>query len=593
MTRINQGGKTSLVIFDLTGKQKPVGATLDAYTDLIRYFWAGNDWVLASSGKTVPWFEEDAYTTGLTAINATTGEQRLIDKGPGLKGDDVLWIDPAGQTILLAYQDFLSQEPAVFKVDIATNKATKVAGPYTNIWNWYADKAGVVRWGYGWQSEHRWQMVYRKEATETFRVVAQGSDKDDDVESPIGLVAGSDDGYAYARDHATGLEGIYRYNFATHARGDLVFEAQGGDVDDGELAEDGKDLFAVRYTDSRDRVKWWDSEMKSVQDDLDKAVSGPMGDREAWVVSRNRAHSIMIVNVLASNNPGGYYVYQPSAGNMVLLAARNAALSPDKLAVSHYVHYAARDGTQIPAYLTLPVGRAAKNLPLIIMPHGGPYDVRDHGDFDPDVQFLANRGYAVLQPQYRGSGSYGKGFDDKGAGQWGRAMQDDLDDGMDWLAQQGVVDPKRVCFVGASYGGYAALWGAVRNPERYRCSVSLAGVSDLGQQLKYQLNSFGNRQAREKWRQKVQGPATFDLKSISPLNNIDRLKVPVMLVHGDKDQTVPPRQSQLYADALKRAGKVYEYYVLRGEGHGVSSVANAQIWYDRLDAFLSKYNPAE
>jgi dipeptidyl aminopeptidase/acylaminoacyl peptidase len=164
---------------------------------------------------------------------------------------------------------------------------------------------------------------------------------------------------------------------------------------------------------------------------------------------------------------------------------------------------------------------------------------------------------------------------------------------MDWLVKQGIVDPKRVCMVGGSYGGYAALWAATRNPERYRCAVSLAGVSDLGQQLKYQLNSFGDRQAREKWRQKVQGAATFDLKSVSPINNIDRLKVPVMLVHGDKDQTVPQKQSKRYADALKTAGKTYEYYSLPGEGHGLSTVANAQLWYDKLDAFLAKYNPAE
>jgi dipeptidyl aminopeptidase/acylaminoacyl peptidase len=124
-------------------------------------------------------------------------------------------------------------------------------------------------------------------------------------------------------------------------------------------------------------------------------------------------------------------------------------------------------------------------LPLIIMPHGGPYGVRDDGTYDVEVQFLANRGYVVLQPEYRGSGGYGKAFSDKGEGQWGRAMQDDLDDGMDWLAGQGTIDPRRVCIIGSSYGGYAALWGAVRNPERYRCAASFAGVSDLKRQMKF------------------------------------------------------------------------------------------------------------
>nr|WP_246438849.1 alpha/beta fold hydrolase [Novosphingobium piscinae] len=246
----------------------------------------------------------------------------------------------------------------------------------------------------------------------------------------------------------------------------------------------------------------------------------------------------------------------------------------------------------IPAYLTLPVGRAAKGLPLVILPHGGPYGVRDHGDYDPDVQFLANRGYVVLQPQYRGSDSYGAMFERRGEAQWGRTMQDDIDDGMDWLAKRGIIDPARVCIVGISYGGYAALWGATRNPERYRCAVSFAGISDMPRSLKYQLNSFDDKQAREAWRQKVQGDPTFDLRTISPLFNIDRLKVPVMLLHGTDDQIVQPRQSRLYAEALKAAGKPYEYYEIPDEGHGYTTTQGAQLWYDKLDAFLAKYNPA-
>jgi dipeptidyl aminopeptidase/acylaminoacyl peptidase len=598
VARFNGTGKTNLAIFDITGQQKPLGINFEANTDLIRYFWAGNRWVLFTYGITVPMFDGDAYATRMTAIDVTTGDQHSIKVGDGLTGDDVLWIDPTGQTLLLAYQSSVYEEPTVYSVDIATSKATRVVAPYRNIWDWYADAAGVVRWGYGWPDEHHWQMVYRKDAADPFLIVAKGTDKDDDAENmaedkAFSLAVGSDEGYAYARDQSTGLTAIYHYNFATHTRGDLVFEAQGSDIDVAALTDDGKDMFSAIFTDSRDRVKWWDLEMKSFQESLDKAVNATIGDREAWVVSRNRDHSIMLVDVMGSNDPGHYYVYQQATGKMSLLSVRNAELSPDNLATSHYVHYAARDGAQIPAYLTLPLGRAAKGLPLIILPHGGPFGIRDHGDFDSDVQFFANRGYVVLQPEYRGSGSYGKGFDDEGSGQWGRAMQDDLDDGMDWLVKQGIVDPKRVCMVGGSYGGYAALWAATRNPERYRCAVSLAGVSDLGQQLKYQLNSFGDRQAREKWRQKVQGAATFDLKSVSPINNIDRLKVPVMLVHGDKDQTVPQKQSKRYADALKTAGKTYEYYSLPGEGHGLSTVANAQLWYDKLDAFLAKYNPAE
>jgi dipeptidyl aminopeptidase/acylaminoacyl peptidase len=239
------------------------------------------------------------------------------------------------------------------------------------------------------------------------------------------------------------------------------------------------------------------------------------------------------------------------------------------------------------------VGRDPKKLPLIILPHGGPYDIRDTLGFDPEVQFLANRGYAVLQPNYRGSGSYGEKFYKSGEGQIGRKMQDDLDDGMDWLVKEGIADAKRVCLVGGSYGGYAALWGATRNPERYRCAASFAGVSDYKRQVRYSSQFFYSSRYRKKWQQKVQGEKDFDLDTVSPLKQIDKLNVPVLLAHGDEDTRVPYKQSALYAAALQKAGKPHEFYTYRGEGHGFSSPENLQSWLERLDTFLAKYNPAD
>jgi len=294
----------------------------------------------------------------------------------------------------------------------------------------------------------------------------------------------------------------------------------------------------------------------------------------------------------SDTDPGNYYIFQPAAGVMQLFGRVNEKIDRQMLAPTSYVSYKARDGLDIPAYLTLPLGRDAKNLPLIIMPHGGPYGVRDSLEYDWQVQFLANRGYAVLQPNYRGSSSYGREFAKKGEGQWGRQMQDDLDDGMDWLAKQGTVDPKRVCIVGASYGGYAALWGATRNPERYRCAASFAGVTDIRGQLNYDKAFFADPKYQRDWQQRVRGEQGFDMDSISPLKQVARLRVPVLLGHGDADHNVPYRQSASYADALKSAGKPYEFYTYKDEGHGWSTKEHRQDWLDHLDAFLAKYNPA-
>ena len=171
-----------------------------------------------------------------------------------------------------------------------------------------------------------------------------------------------------------------------------------------------------------------------------------------------------------------------------------------------------------------------------------------------------------------------------------RQMQDDLDDGMDWLVKSGIADSKRVCIVGASYGGYAAVWGATRNPERYRCAASFAGVMDLGRQLNYQLDFRIDRRYRKDWRQTVKGSNTFDPKTVSPLYAIDKLRIPLLIAHGDADQTVPYKQSKLYVDALKKAGKSVEFHTYVGEGHGFSTAESQKDWLDRLEAFLAKHN---
>jgi dipeptidyl aminopeptidase/acylaminoacyl peptidase len=263
-----------------------------------------------------------------------------------------------------------------------------------------------------------------------------------------------------------------------------------------------------------------------------------------------------------------------------------ASMSPVKP-----IRFTARDGLQLRGYLTLPKGRDPRNLPLVLMPHGGPFD-RDKWEYDPMVQFLANRGYAVLQPEFRGSTGFGKGLVEKGYGQWGYKMQDDLDDSVDWLAHTGQIDPKRVCIVGASYGGYAALWGAIRNPERYRCAASLAGVSDLPALLRHDKKLFTAPRYYREWRTQVAGDNEANLRSVSPLAYAAKVKVPLLIGHGEEDERVPPKQSHDMVGALTKVGANVTSVFYEGEGHGFSKSADLQDWLSRLEAFLAKYNPA-
>jgi dipeptidyl aminopeptidase/acylaminoacyl peptidase len=589
---VTMKGQKLLGIFTLaTGANKLLNT--GEKVDLNWFRWAGNDNLLFSVGKTVPWDGDEAWQTRLIVYDLVKGEQRFIGgKTEGLTGDDVLWVDPAGKSLLLAFQQTIYDYPSVSMIDLATNKAKQVVAARPGLWDWYADDKGVVRAGFVF-GDNSWKMIYRSKDSENFKTVVKADNDDKEAGfDAFRIYEGTDEGYRIMLNEATGRYALWRFNFAARQRGEMILEAPGVDIDDFDTQLDGANLYAAWYTDDRPRAHWFDAELATVQGAIDKAVTGAVGDRMATIVSYSRDRERLLIHIGGSDDPGRYYVFDQSVGVMQLFAQANEKLRPSQLSATRYTTYKTRDGLDIPAYLTLPKGREARNLPLVILPHGGPYDVRDDGTYDVEVQFLANRGYAVLQPEFRGSGGYGKAFYEKGEGQWGRAMQDDLDDGMDWLAKQGTIDPGRVCIVGSSYGGYAALWGAVRNPERYRCAASFAGISDLKRQLKYQITFKISKRYRKDWRKTVQGEETFDLTTVSPLYAIDKLKVPLLLVHGDDDQRVPYKQSKLYADALAKAGKSYEFITMKGEGHGFSSDANQQLWLDKLEAFLTKYNPA-
>jgi dipeptidyl aminopeptidase/acylaminoacyl peptidase len=275
---------------------------------------------------------------------------------------------------------------------------------------------------------------------------------------------------------------------------------------------------------------------------------------------------------------------------MHAVVAPYPGIDPARLAPVKMVRYPARDGLSLPSYLTLPRGRDPRGLPLIVMPHGGPFE-RDHWEYDPVVQFLANRGYAVFQPQFRGSTGYGKDFVAKGYGEWGRKMQDDLDDGADWLARSGQIDPKRVCIVGTSYGGYAAMWGAARNPERYRCAASMSGVADVQAMLRYDRKLFSATRYFREWRTKVGGEGKGDLAAVSPINYADRIKVPLLIGHGEDDDNVPVTQSRAMVEALGKANAAVTSVFYKDGGHGFTSSKDFEDWLKRLEAFLARYNP--
>jgi dipeptidyl aminopeptidase/acylaminoacyl peptidase len=287
--------------------------------------------------------------------------------------------------------------------------------------------------------------------------------------------------------------------------------------------------------------------------------------------------------------PRLFFLYDVRAGKLVTLGNSRPDIDARKSADMEPVHYAARDGLDIPAWLSVPRGAERRNLPLVVLVHGGPHVRGRVWGWDPEVQFLASRGYAVLEPEFRGSTGYGQALFKAGWKQWGLAMQDDVADGVKWAIAQGLVDPKRVCIAGASYGGYAVLMGLIRDPDLYRCGVDWVGVTDLDLLFTSRWSD-----ADAVWKKygmtKLIGDPVADaarFKATSPSDNASRIHAPVLLAYGEKDVRVPLEHGERLRDALmKQPGAKVEWVVYKDEGHGWRYVENNLDFWNRVATFL-------
>lgn len=580
------GGRTSLVLIDAATRQPVRRFPVPENAILMWSRWAGTKVIVSVAAQSRAY---GFYFTRLMLLDPATGVFRpLAQEVRSEDGDDLIHVDPAGRFLLLSAAKRVFQYPAVWRIDLQTTQAVQVQKPRDHVWGWFADSNGVVRAGLGLQNKRYW-LLYREDGTSNFRRILKGkldSDEDqDNIERYVPLV-GSDVGYAVA-DKGSGRFGLYRYDFASDRLGEPVFEHPEVDVDDFVYTPDGRDVAAVTYTDDRERIHWFDANSRKRQEQIDRALPDAMNH----IVSTSRSGDRMIVASTAAHDPGMYFLFNTKTRELNPLIRPYGALEGKVLAPVRHVRYRARDGLSVPAYLTLPVGRPAKGLPLIVMPHGGPF-ARDKWEYDPWVQFLANRGYAVLQPNFRGSTGYGKAYVEAGHSQWGRKMQDDIDDGVAWLVSQGQVDGRRVCIMGASYGGYAAMWAAARNPGLYRCAISFAGISDVEAMLAYDRRLFVARRYYRDWRDQVRGPGELDLDSVSPIAAAPAISVPLLLAHGKLDDNVPATQSEKLAEALRKAGKPHELVIYPDEGHSFGKVENSVDFLKRVEAFLRKHNPA-
>lgn len=355
---------------------------------------------------------------------------------------------------------------------------------------------------------------------------------------------------------------VHKFDLATGALGDVVLSHADRDIE-ACLVDPQRKLVAAAYGDDRIGYEFADASLAPHFRGIDKFFGG---DSNVDLVDITADHNRMIALVSSPTDRGGYYFYDRVAHRLEGLDLTHPWLSSSQLAKMEMLDIKARDGQALRAYLTVPLVGGPR--PLVVMPHGGPED-RDTYRFELFAQAFAAQGWLVLQPNFRGSGGYGRAFAEAGHRHWGDVMQADVEDAADQVIASGRVDKKRVAIWGASYGGYAALMGAIRRPDFYRCAVSLAGLANLATMLEWEKKQDPDGLLFALWSGRIGDPKTDGalIAADSPVNHAAAITAPVLLMHGTKDDIVDPAQSRAMAAALKGAGKTYTYVELPGAGH--------------------------
>jgi dipeptidyl aminopeptidase/acylaminoacyl peptidase len=481
---------------------------------------------------------------------------------------------------------FVSQSPveALFVEDLQSgrlNHIVEMGSPKLST-EWLIDETGniLARTQY---EDHtgRWRLQIKHGAgyTDAYAVTAP-------LDAPAVLGVTPDGKSVVLEAMENGTPVMRQYSLAdNHAETPIITQTGLGAIID---PTNHRMIGTVKYG-MQTKVAFFDPSDQAVWNGLSQAFP----DESVALVSWSHDHKIVVVRVDGKRDGAGYFLIDRNTHKASFLGLVYNGIDVADIADKTAIEYAAQDGTKVPAFLTLPSGKAPKGLPLVVLPHGGP-EAHDDAQFDWLSQALAAHGYAVLQPQFRGSTGFGQSFVEAGYGQWGRKMQTDLSDGVRYLASQGTIDAKRVCIVGASYGGYAALAGAALDRGVYRCAVSDSGVSDPRAMLQWEQGiGSANTTVLRYWDRFMgaDNPSDPKLDEISPLHHVSNVTIPVLLIHGSNDTVVPIDQSEQFDAAMRGAGKDVTFVRLNREDHWLStSETRVQMLKATVD-FLEKNNP--
>lgn len=554
--------------------------------------WKTDDRLLVSVAVPTDRYDQLIVESRLIAFDAALKKPVLLNKPPKqrsiepLDQDDVVSFLPDDPDhVLVAIDWFEPVWPSLRKVNVHTGLSTTVRERKKGVGYWMTDDRGTPVLAFGDPSKGV-AAVNLVSASGEITPVAPAEVREDTVFDALGF-DGDPDRLVVRSDHEGGTAGLYIYSPAQQRFVQTVFKHQRYDVGGVAFSPDGGRLAAYGFVADSGMLHYVDKDEQALVDRL----AAKAGAKSAWFVRRTRDGAHGVLAVYDGVRVTEMFLVDVGSETLKSLGRYQPSLDQAPLGKVFPIAYKARDGLEIPGYVTLPPGietlEQARGLPFVVMPHGGPAS-RDSADFDWWAQFVATRGYGVLQPNFRGSTGYGEAFRSAGDREWGDAIQGDVGDGARWLVAQGLADPARMCMAGWSFGGYVAMMAAVENTDLFKCAASTAGVSDLPALYTDSYIFYGSQ---EVWR-KLIGGGWGDSKRLienSPVRRSREVAMPLLLVHGTLDDRVPVAHSRKMRDRLKRAGKPHEYLELELADHSLSREKDKLQFLKVLESFLSKH----
>jgi dipeptidyl aminopeptidase/acylaminoacyl peptidase len=556
------------------GKTEEVQVTFSKERDIQGYFWKNDNRLVFLQDKGG---NENFH---LFAVDKDGKNQKELTVGDDVRAEIIDDLFENENEMIVGLNKRNPEFYDAYRININTGELTMVGENPGNITGWQTDNAGVIRIATTTDGINA-GVLYRNSEKEPFSELITTNFKESfsplyfDFDDKTLLVASN-----IGRDRTS----IVRFDPISKKEITTLFEHPEVDVSSVLRSRKRKLITGVAYETDKSHYQFFDKQREELQKKLDKRFPG----YEVGLSGQNRNEDKLLITVSSDRSYGSYYFYDLTTGSFTKLADISPWLKEDDLAEMKPIKYIARDGKVINGYLTLPKGVPAKNLPVIINPHGGPW-ARDEWGFNPEVQFLANRGYAVLQMNFRGSVGYGRAFWEASFKQWGKTMQDDITDGVNWMISQGFADPKRIAIYGASYGGYATLAGITLTPDLYACAVDYVGVSNL---FTFMSTIPPYWKPYLDMMYEMVGDPEKDkelMTAASPVFHVDKIKCPLFIAQGANDPRVAKAESDQMVEALKKRGIDVPYMVKDNEGHGFGNEENRMDFYKEMERFFGKY----